>query len=73
MTWPAQDARPPRAAQYITDADGRYEFTNILYPGTYQLGPDRGYEGAPTTVALQLGAEKVDATPSGSRARAAFW
>ena len=62
MTWPAQEHRPPRAAQYITDSDGRYEFANILYPGTYTLTPDRGYEGPATTVALVAGAERTDAT-----------
>jgi protocatechuate 3,4-dioxygenase beta subunit len=46
----------------LADANGRFEYPGALYPGTYTLRPDAGYEGNPVEVELREGMGKVDAT-----------
>ncbi len=63
--WPApalaQNSSTPNLRP-VTDPDGRFEVRNSLYPGTYTLAPDNGYEGNAVAVELREGMGTSDAT-----------
>ncbi|MDP9148746.1 MAG: carboxypeptidase-like regulatory domain-containing protein [Myxococcota bacterium] len=63
LLWPPRkesDSQP--VVRALSDAEGRYEFDGVLWPGDYTLAPEDGHQGAPVVVALREGMGKVDAT-----------
>ena len=63
LLWPA--AAPGGSTPTMplwADEAGRCEVPGVLYPGTYTLQPQRGYEGPPVEVELRAGNGKTDAT-----------
>jgi hypothetical protein len=58
----SRDGSPRPSMPLEMDADGRYDVTATLYPGTYSLQPYGGYDGKSTDVELREGMGKVDAT-----------
>ncbi len=56
LTWPDRGPGHRRTSMELpTDTRGTYETQSTLYPGTYLVEPDIGYEGTPLSVDLRDG------------------
>jgi hypothetical protein len=62
ISWLTSSTSPVRMA-LVANADGVYDHTRMLYPGTFTLTPGHGgSDGDPVSVELREGMEKVDVT-----------
>jgi protocatechuate 3,4-dioxygenase beta subunit len=63
ILFPARRPGDQRTAMgLLADADGKTEYPGSLYPGTYTIRPDSGYDGDPVDVELRDGKDQVGAT-----------
>jgi hypothetical protein len=62
VVFPGRTGLPGPTLPVRGEADGHYEYPASLYPGTYTVLGDGGYEGEPVSVELREGAGRVDAT-----------
>jgi hypothetical protein len=62
FAFPARDGIRGPAFPVEAEADGHYDYPEPLYPGTYTLRAESGYEGEQVPVELREGMARADAT-----------